>query len=150
MSVFNLNTIIVWLIIGPLLEYMVHIGYHVKRDRCILKDGCYGLTSNMILIMGFPLVYMVPWLMIIWLPVLRYKITTMIIEIEPDILDGLTRHREEHLRCSVSNYCVSSMWPDIVLCTWRRPQNRMNQYKVLEKMRRIEPAMTSKIKINCF
>ena len=144
MTVFNLNSMMLWFIIGPLLEYMVHIGYHVKHERCILKEGCYGLTSKRIIIGGIPLVYMMPWLMIIWLPVLRYKLTTTIMKIEPGLMEGLTRHREEHLRCSVSNYCVSAMWPDKMFCTWRRPQSDVNQFKVLEKMREIEPAVTSK------
>ena len=149
MTVLSLNSLMIWFVIGPMLEYMMHIGYHVKRDRCLLKEGCYGLTANEILIVGIPLVYMLPWLMIVWLPVLRYKLTTTIMEIEPGLMEGLTRHREEHLRCSVSNYCVSAMWPDVVFCTWRRPQSEVNQYKVLEDMKRIEPAVTSgKLKAN--
>ena len=149
MTVLSLNGLMIWFVIGPMLEYMMHIGYHVKRDRCLLKEGCYGLTANEILILGIPLVCMLPWLMIVWLPVLRYKLTTTIMEIEPGLMEGLTRHREEHLRCSVSNYCVSAMWPDIVFCTWRRPQSDVNQCKVLEEMRRIEPAVTSeKLKAN--
>ena len=128
-----------WFVIGPLLEYMVHVCVHVKQDRCILEGR---LTSNEILMVFLPLVYSWPSLMVLWLPVLRYKMTNVIMDMQPELLEGLTAHREEHRRCRVSNFCVSAMWPDIMFSTWRRPYNGVSEYKVLEKMRRLEPTVS--------
>ena len=135
-----------WFVIGPLLEYMVHICVHVKQDRCILEGR---LTSNEILMVGLPLVYSWPSLMVVWLPVLRYKMTNVIMDMQPELLEDLTAHREEHLRCRVSNFCVSAMWPDMMFSTWRRPYNGVSEYKVLEKMRR-PAAMASPQKLKTF
>jgi hypothetical protein len=140
------NVGMTWYVIGPMLEYMVHIYVHVKQKRCILEDG---LTSNEILMVGLPLVYSWPSLMILWLPVLRYKMMNVIMNMQPELLEGLTAHREEHRRCNVSNFCVSAMWPDMMFSTWRRPYNGVNEYKVLEKMRILKP-MESPQKLKTF
>ena len=135
----SLNIVMTWFVIGPLLEYTAHVCVHVKQGRCILTDSWLRLTSNEILMVGLPLVYTFPSLLVLWLPVLRYKWTTTIMNIEPELLEDLTAHREEHLRCNVSNFCVSAMWPDTMFCTWRRPYNGVSEYRVLENMRRSEP-----------
>jgi hypothetical protein len=74
--------------------------------------------------------------------------TNVIMDMQPELLEGLTAHREEHRRCNVSNFCVSAMWPDMMFSTWRRPYNGVNEYKVLERMRHSKTNAPEKLKTN--
>ena len=140
----------------PLMEYVVHttvhrwkdpMGYH-RSHHTMFKVGDreyedYSGDKNtyIALALGY---YLFPQLYLLWLMIAKYEITHMVLHKYPEVFPRLTAHHKEHHRVSTSNYCVSAMWPDKMFCTWRRPQSDVNQFKVLEKMRKIEPAVTSK------
>lgn len=120
------NFIFILFIIEPIGEWTIHKLLHKLNIWNHLSHHEEVTDNNLKKIQNITLEYWPIFPIVIFyycnyiilsLCFLKYYVVHSIIHFYPNIMQGLTIHHETHHKYSKYNFCVSTIWPDILFNT---------------------------------